>query len=225
MKSIQHIYLVFLLTVVILSGCELDNFEPPSSTLTGQVVYNDTPLGLRSDGVQLELWQYGYDDFEKIPVFVAQDGSFSAELFDGDYKLVLLRGNGPWLEREDSIDVNLNGSAEIDVAVNPYYIIEDENISGSGNMVNATFSVEGVNPVLGVEYVSLYIGESMIVDEVRKEGEMILPGAEVTLGTPLNLSAEIPASISGKGYVFARVGVKTAGVEEMLYSQVQKIEL
>ncbi|MEK6478623.1 DUF3823 domain-containing protein [Catalinimonas sp. 4WD22] len=225
MKSIQHIYIVFLLAVVTLSGCELDNFEPPSSTLTGQIVYNDAPLGLRSDGVQLELWQYGYDDFEKIPVFVAQDGSFSAELFDGDYKLVLLRGNGPWLEREDSIDVNLNGSAEIDVAVNPYYIIGDENISGSGNMVNATFSVEGVNPVLGVEYVSLYIGESMIVDEVRKEGEMILPGAEVEVGTPLNLSAEIPASISGKGYVFARVGVKTAGVEEMLYSQVQKIEL
>lgn len=225
MKSIQHIYIVFLLAVVTLSGCELDNFEPPSSTLTGQIVYNDAPLGLRSDGVQLELWQYGYDDFEKIPVFVAQDGSFSAELFNGDYKLVLLRGNGPWLEREDSIDVNLNGSAEIDVAVNPYYIIEDENISGSGNMVNATFSVEEVNPVLGVEYVSLYIGESMIVDEVRNEGEMILPGAEVEVGTPLNLSVEIPASISGKGYVFARVGVKTAGVEEMLYSQVQKIEL
>nr|WKN34093.1 DUF3823 domain-containing protein [Tunicatimonas sp. TK19036] len=221
----KNLYIIATLLVLFLSGCEKDNYDPPSAVLTGQIVYEGNPLGVRSDGVQLELWQYGYDDFEKIPVFVAQDGTFSTSLFDGDYKLVLLRGNGPWLEDIDSLDVTLRGAANIDVPVNPYYIINNENFARNGSTIEATFSVDDVNPALGVEYVSLYLGESMIVDQVRKESEFIIPGGDVQFGTSLNLSAEIPAGSIDKGYVFARAGVKTAGVAEMLYTQVYKIEL
>src|SRR5688572_5356036 len=107
--------------VVFLAACKKDNFEPPKSWLTGKVVYQNQPLGVRSNGVQLELWQPGYANFSKIPVFVAQDGTFSANVFDGNYKLTFLRGNGPWVETTDTINVSVKGSTEVDVPVTPYF--------------------------------------------------------------------------------------------------------
>ena len=62
--------------VLILVGCEYDNYDPPRSFLTGTVTYNGNPVGVRSGATQLELWQHGYQLFEKIPVYIAQDGTF-----------------------------------------------------------------------------------------------------------------------------------------------------
>jgi hypothetical protein len=50
--------------------------------------------------------------------------------------------------------------------------------------------------------------------------------ADITdITQPVTLTVAIPPSLSAKGYVYARVGVKTAGIAEMLYSQPQKIDL
>lgn len=224
MKMRYNLYLIIAAILFALPGCEYDNVEPPESTLTGRIMFQDTPVGVRNNWVQLELWQHGYDDFEKIPVFVAQDGSFSAKLFNGNYKLTLLRGNGPWVDNLDSLDVQVKGSTTIDVPVQPYYMIVNPSISKSGSNIEATFSIDDVNPQLAVEGVFLYIGKSLITDHVHNEGVVSIAGADVDFDTPINLSIEPPSELSGKGYVFARIGVKTVGVSELLYSQVQKIE-
>jgi hypothetical protein len=104
------IVLFMMASAAILTGCEKDNYQQPKSVLKGRIVYDGQVIGLRSNGVQLELWQHGYQLFTKIPVHVEQDGTFSASLFDGNYKLVRLRGNGPWTDNSDSIDVQLKGS-------------------------------------------------------------------------------------------------------------------
>src|SRR3954470_23751320 len=114
-------YIIFI--AILMAACKKDNYEKPASTLTGRVVYNKEPLGLRSNGVQLELWQHGYELFTKIPVYLSPDGTFSALLFDGAYKLVLRQGNGPWKDNADSIDVTVRGTTNIDVQVQPYYIV------------------------------------------------------------------------------------------------------
>jgi hypothetical protein len=54
--------------------------------------------------VQLEIWQKGYQLYTSIPVYVTQDGTFSAVLFDGNYKLVSKSGNGPWVSKQDTVD-------------------------------------------------------------------------------------------------------------------------
>src|SRR5660397_127396 len=101
-------YIILLLIVAFglsYSGCTQDNFDPPTSMLTGTIVYNSTPVGVRSNGTQLELWQYGFKLRSKISVYIAQDGTYSARLFDGNYKLVRLAG-APWANIPlDSIDV------------------------------------------------------------------------------------------------------------------------
>ena len=88
MKSENYLYPFFALAIFLTAGCEKDNRTPPESVLTGHIVYNKVPIGVRSGGVSFEIWQHGYQVFSKIALNIAQDGSFTATLFDGDYKLL-----------------------------------------------------------------------------------------------------------------------------------------
>lgn len=208
------------------AACKKDNYEAPKSSLTGRVVYSNQPLSLRSDGVQLELWQYGYAFFQKIPVFVAQDGTFSATLFDGDYKLVRQRSNGPWADNTDSISVSVRGATTVDVPVDPYFIIKNAMIQKSGTNITATFSLQRVNASKALESVTLNLGPGMLVDELHRSGFASKNAATITdITQPITLSASIPADLANKDYLYARVGVKTNGVFEQVYTQPLKIAL
>jgi Protein of unknown function (DUF3823) N-terminal domain/Domain of unknown function (DUF3823_C) len=217
--------------VVFLAGCKKDNFDAPSSQLAGRVVYQGQPIGVRSPvngsgGVQLELWQDGYALREKIPVYVDQDGSFSATLFDGNYKLVMLRGSGPWVDNTDTINVVVNGVTTIDFPVQPYYTITNETISKSGSNITASAKVNQVVTTNPIERVTLFIGSTQFVDVNNRIATMDISGSNITdLTQPVNFSVAIPASVSNKEFVFARIGVKTTGVSELVYSPVQKINL
>lgn len=224
--KLRGISYIIIALGVMLTACEVDNYDPPKSTLEGRVVYQDQPIGVRSNGVQLELWQPGFDLFQKIPVYVAYDGSFSAALFDGDYKLVRLRGNGPWVDNTDTIDVQVRGNTVVDVPVEPYYVINSETFQTNGNTVSASFTIEQVNTTQELDRATLYIGTTAIVDVNNSSVNVSLNRDAITdLNAPVNLNIELPPNLSGRDYVFARIGVKTVGVEEMLYSPVQKIEL
>lgn len=226
MKANNYLYSLITLTIIMVMGCEKDNYDAPTAMLTGRVVYQNQPLGVRSGGVELELWQHGYASFSKIPVYVNQDGSFSARLFDGNYKLVLLRGNGPWADDTDSLDINLKGTASVDVAVDPYFIITDQSFRQSGNEITGTVTLRQINTSRPLERVAIYLGQTLIVDQNNNAAR-----AEVTSGDvddfsePIDLAISIPASLASKGYLFARIGVKASGVAEYLYSQPQQIVL
>ncbi|WP_339864867.1 DUF3823 domain-containing protein [uncultured Algoriphagus sp.] len=219
LKSINT-YLILLIGLIVAS-CEFDNFEEPKSTLSGRIVYNDEPLGLRSNGVQLELWQRGYDLFQKIPVYVAQDGTFSAVVFDGDYKMTLIRGNGPWMDRTDSVDVQIRGSKMIDVEVQPYFVVNNTSFSVNGNSLSVTFTLENTNSGRELEYASIYMGRTMLTDAVRNDGVYRLPMDQVTFGTPITVDIPIPSGLAGRSEIFVRVGAKTQGIAELVYSQAQ----
>ncbi|MBP1650785.1 MAG: hypothetical protein H6Q26_942 [Bacteroidetes bacterium] len=205
------------LVLIFAAGCKKDNFEKPKSTLTGRVVYDKNAIGVRSNGVQVELWQHGYELFSKIPVYVGQDGAFSAILFDGDYKLVLRQGNGPWLDDADSLDVKVNGSASVDISVNPYFIISNATFTKSGTLLTATVSIKQINNNLPLESVYLYIGNTNIVDQVNNiKSTAVTPD----ISGPVTIQVTLPADAA----YYARVGVKTAGVAEQVYSEVKKVE-
>ncbi|SDF16208.1 Protein of unknown function [Dyadobacter soli] len=225
-KIIQCIPALLLALVVGLSGCEKDNRTEPKSVLKGRVVFDGQPVGVRSNGVQLELWQRGYQLFTKIAVHINQDGTFSASLFDGNYKLVRLRGNGPWTDNTDSIDVELRGSKEIDVPVNPYFVLKNDVYAKGEGKVSATFNVQQIATGRTIERVNLYIGTTTIVDPNNNVANAQEVAANLTdLSKPVTLTVNIPAAHASREYIYARVGVKTSGVGEMLFGTPQKIML
>ncbi|ARK09145.1 DUF3823 domain-containing protein [Fibrivirga algicola] len=209
---------------ILMTSCQKDNFEPPKSTLTGRVIYENQPVGVRTNGVQLELWQRGYQLFTKIPLLVGQDGTFSAVLFDGDYKLVRLRGNGPWVDNTDTIAVQVRGSATIDVPVQPYFVIRNPTVQRSGTNLTGSCTVAQATAGRAIERVTMYVGTTQFVDATNNVGSVNLTGTALAdLSKPLALSLALPTAVSSRAYFYARIGVKTVGVAELLYAPVQKI--
>lgn len=210
--------------LLLLVGCEYDNYDAPKSTLSGRVVYNGEQVGVRTGGTQLELWQHGYDLFEKIPVHIAHDGTFSALLFDGDYKLVRLAG-APWQNQTDTIDVTVSGNTVKDVDVVPYYTVSGETYTKSSDVITAKFTVSRITSDANVASVRVYLGKNFLTDQNRhfKAVDVDLSEYDVTNDViTITQEVEIPSGL--KDYAFARVGVRSDKSNEYYYTQVEKVE-
>ncbi|MGS2760874.1 DUF3823 domain-containing protein [Sinomicrobium sp. M5D2P9] len=216
--------IVFITILLGLSSCEYDNYDPPQSELTGRLLYEGDPVGVRQGINIFQLYEPGWENFEPIGLNVKQDGTFSARLFDGDYQLVLINGNGPWVNQSDTIDIHVNGNRELDVTVNPFFMIRNENFEIAGSALKVTFDIEQVVEATDLQFVSLYIGETMLVDNQFNANEERLPSGSIE---DLNetISLEMDISEIDQEFLFARIGIKTQGNPELIFSQVEKITL
>lgn len=222
--------LLLTLFVITLASCEYDNQEPPKSTLTGKVVYNGQQIGVRSGSVRLELRQPGPQyvlwKTNKLDVNVAQDGTFSAQLFNGNYKLTRVPGNGPWTNNTDTINVEVKGSAMVEVPVVPFFMIKNQALELSGNNINATFKLDQIDNSRALERVYLYLSTTTLVDQNNNLGNPASKAASaVNIAQPITLNAALPDNLGGRSYVYARLAAKTVGIQEMVYSEPVKITL
>ncbi|MDR2914048.1 MAG: DUF3823 domain-containing protein [Tannerella sp.] len=208
-----------------ITGCEYDNYDEPNAILSGKVVYNDNPVGVRTNGTQLELWQDGYPLQTKIPVYIAHDGTFSAAVFNGQYKIVRLAG-APWeAQSGDTLIVDVRGNTTVDVPVRPYFIINNENYQKGSGTVTAKFTVGKVVESAQIQVINLYLGKSILTDQNRNEKIATLDLSGYTIGQEATITAEIPANLLSEDYIFARVGVRSTLSNEFYYTQIQKISL
>ncbi len=217
--------MLLLPAIVAVSSCGLDNYDAPESKILGRVVYNGEPVGVRGTGeaVQLQLYQDGYELGSPIPVYVAQDGSFEALVFDGEYKLVTRDNNGPWVNDRDTTVVNVKGTANVDIEVTPFYTLSNVQLSLSGNTANASFQVNEVAGGRDIEYVMILVGKTSFVDDVsytaRVDINEVAAGSTVTGSIDLANNADFQ---SGKA-LYARVGLRPVGKDQAIYSQVVKL--
>lgn len=214
-----------MMSGLLLTSCEYDNFDAPTATLSGKVAFEGKAIGVRTNGPQLELWQDGYPLRSLIPVHIEQDGTFSAVLFDGQYKLVR-KGNSPWLQQPgDTLIVNVKGNTTVDVPVTPYFTISNETFQASGNEVSASFTVNRHVESAEADAVRLYVGKSLLTDQSRNELAVNLNLSTLSVGTSTSLKAQLPESFKNLSYVFVRIGVKAKASGEYYYTQVQKLNL
>lgn len=227
-------------------ACKKDNRDAPDSVISGRVIVSNTkqPVGVATNGTQLELWQSGYDLYQKIPVYINHDGTFSARLFDGTYKLVRLSG-APWAANtSDTIVVNVKGSTSLDVPVDPFFTIGSENFTfnKADTSITAVFSVARYDASKTSDKVSLHIGLTQFTDvnnQIPLPASMndITPPANyltspITIKVYLNPARHSNAELKRqlgvalqKGYAFVRAAVKTSGVTQRFYTQVKEISL
>ena len=78
-------------------SCKKDNYEAPSSTLSGRLVYGGDSIGLEKDQVPFELYQYGFGKVGALGATFTPEGRYSALLFDGEYKMIIPTSQGPFL--------------------------------------------------------------------------------------------------------------------------------
>ncbi len=232
--KIKFHHILILAAAITTVSCKKDNYDAPSSQLTGFVQYQGETLGFEYNQVTFQIFQPGYGGTAPIANAFGQDGSFNTLLFNGDYKLVVPNGQGPFIwpknaaGNPDTINVAVNGGQTLNLEVTPYWMIRNQNISAAGGSVNATFKLDkivtGADEKL-VEYASLYINKTQFVSQADNSriADKRISGADIADLSNISLSVGIPSITPTQNYVFARVGVKLVGVEDMLYGPLQKI--
>ncbi len=230
-------YLIPLAAIILFASCKKDNYAPPGSTLSGKLVYNGEAIGVEQYQVPYELYQFGFGKVGPIGASFAQDGSYSALLFDGEYKFIIPNGQGPFRWKylpsgaPDTLAISVKGSKAQDIDVTPYYMIRNPQITGSGTSITGKFKAEKIitDPVNGkdIERVSLYINKTQFVsgNGDQRINKTDLDGAAIIDPNNITLMVTVPAIVPTQNYVFARVGIKIKGVEDMILSPVQKITL
>lgn len=224
MKIISKIISVGLF-LAILVGCGKDNFDEPNATLKGTIVHNGEALSLRGTGqaIQLQLYQDGYALSDPISVFVGQDGTFSASLFSGEYKLVTRDGNGPWVNSRDTTFIQVKGTTDIKLEVTPYFTISGENISVSSSAMNASFAINKIASTAEIERVMLILSATQFADDVNNVFRQDF--SNVSTGQ-ISLSADISgnSNVSDAKALFGRVGVLAKGADQAIYSSVVRLK-
>ena len=224
MKKIWNICSLLSLSLLAVS-CGLDNYDEPESFLEGKITYEGKQLGLKgtNGGIQLQLYQDGYANHNAINVYATQDGTFSAVLFDGPYKLVTKDKNGPWVNKRDTIYIEVKGKTLCEVKVTPYFTISDENIALNNNTVSGTCNIQQIVQDSKISQVMLLVSQTTFVDENTNIGRQNL--SNIAPGTT-NISLDITnnKNVQSAKALFARIGAKATGADQAIYSEIFRLK-
>ena len=159
------IVLTILSTIVVLTRCGLDNITPPTHQLNGKVVFNEELLNVRHGKISLNIYQEDYIKNEPIKVYVAQDGTFSALLYNGKYTIEAINNNGPWLNHSDTQYFEIPGVDTLYFDVKPYFLLKDVAIVLDGHTVKSVCNVEQISEDATLLRLSLFVNNTKFVDE------------------------------------------------------------
>lgn len=218
----------FIIIVAMLMGiftaCEVDNYDAPNTVLEGKLLYQGKEVATKKAQMKIELYEKGWDFEKEIGANVDQNGHYSVILFDGSYKLFLKDNRGSFMNfsETDTINVDLKGNKQLDIAVTPFFFVNEPNYSVSGNTLTASFSVDKVVAEKTVKHIKLLVGKTLLVDEQYKAIEEV--ATDISNLSSVSISTDI-SELKAKGYCFARIAVGTEGVNTYNYSFSKKIEL
>lgn len=227
-----------LLCTFFIAACDYDNFDPPNSTLEGAMVYEGEQVRVSHGLEALELWEPGYELDDDIAVYLSQDGTFSSKLFDGEYKLVRQEGGGPWRTNTDTVRIEVDGSNvrvtdgnasvnndRLEVPVQPFFTVENEDIQRSGSTISANFGVSQEVSSATLQTVGLYVATSRLVDQTGSGSDAVATMSASEVSDMSNISLEVDASdLENESSLFARVGVKAEESQWFLFSNVVELE-
>ena len=226
MKNINS--LILILGLFLVTGCELDNFDETKSEFKGRFVYEGEALQLRGTAYDNDCMMYAYqegpeyEDRGAINLFVNSDGEFNSLMYDGFYKIVLRQDRGPWIPRQDTIEVNIKGNQILDVEVTPYFLIKDTKIDFQNKVVKVKCKINQVVETASIDRAVIYISKTKLVDNVAKIAEKsftnLTPGEH-----------EFTFDLSDNGvtdaakFLYARVGVKARQGNDYIFSEVTQL--
>lgn len=204
-------------------SCGYDNFDEPDAALSGNVQYNGQNLQLPGSAgvVQLQAYQDGYQLHSPISIYVDQNGHFSARLFKGTYKLVTRDKNGPWVNKRDTVIVNVGGGSEVNIPVTPYFTLSDFKCTLSGSTLSVSFNVQQIVSTAKINYATLCIGTTSILDEQNNAFQVKIDSKNVKVGAnsfTFTATNEQISKLQKAVKVTARVGLRTVDADCSIYT-------
>lgn len=234
--------LLILLTVFSLTACEYDNYEGPSVSFSGQLLYKDVPF-LCDGNEARNLFLFFQEGFGKIDwgtrMYTKAEGSYQQLLHQGDYKLTLANAKFPFEISEfpamaigyDSIAYNLNKNMKQDFHVTPYYEINDLKASLDGINIVANFKVKKVNgtgkPAPRIVKARIYLGINRFVNSKSP----VVGETDVNINGDGEITVSVDAIKFRTGYkenfsenAFYRVAIELENIPDFyLFSETKEI--
>lgn len=234
MKIKFHYTIIIAVCAIAILSCKKDNYKAPSVILSGALTYKGEPLQFQNLQIGFQLYQYGFGNTGAINETINQDGTYSALLFAGNYKFTIPSGQVPFKWNQtvagvpDSVAIALTGNQSLNIEVVPYWMIRTPKLSATGGNVTAVFKAEQiVTDVTAktIDQVSLFLNKTQFVsiDGNQHIAEADLGGGAITDPANISLTAAIPTIVPAQNYIFARIGLKLAGIDKWIFSPVQKI--
>ena len=133
---------------LLLSSCELDNYDAPDAKFFGSIIDSDTNEPIPQDLIQGSVIDYielGYENPQIQQLRFKADGTFRNNLmFSGSYVVQPVRGN---FFEVPADTIEIGGDTEYTFSALPYIRINDVNIeiNADTSKVIATFKLEQVS--------------------------------------------------------------------------------
>ncbi|WP_195333510.1 DUF3823 domain-containing protein [Bacteroides salyersiae] len=158
--------ILFVLLTVLLSSCfELDNYDAPDAGINGSLIDKETGevmLTEQPDGCRIKLLDLGYENPTPLYFWVKANGTFrNVALFEGDYKVSPIEG--PFFPVAEEV-LSLKGVTDHNFKVTPYLRIKLlEVIPGEKGKVTVKFSLKRSTTPEGMEIGKKTISEAWLL--------------------------------------------------------------
>lgn len=127
-------YASILLLSLVLHACEIDNYDGPTASLSGQILDHNGKAVQTEQGsgnMRIKLvdtdWNAGNEDIAVTPLYfnVQQDGKYiNSKVFPGMYAVSLVEGPFYPMTEEEVPLVDIRGNTTHDFTVTPYLTVE-----------------------------------------------------------------------------------------------------
>lgn len=162
MKTIKYSFSSILLGIL-LSGCQLDNFDGPDAQIHGSIIDAETgeliaqELGTSGDAPSVQVIEYGYAIRKVQKWKIKMNGEYQNNLvFSGTYDIIMNDGNYVKLDTLKAYNIH-PGNNQLDFKVIPNIRIKDSHVEKNDNQVIATCKLEYGHAIGKVEKVALFI--------------------------------------------------------------------
>lgn len=205
-------YILFLMVLIFVSSCEIDNYDAPNGELYGTFIDVETNEPVQSEIVQgtvIQLIELGWAENPTNitqTLLVQNDGTYrNSMIFEGEYRISAVQGNFQPVTPIETFEIK--GSTKLDFSVTPFLRIKDASVVKNGNMVTATFKIEKTTAD-NVARIGLYAHPNVAVGVntslVRAESSTDLNSdPNITYTLQINLNNQ--NFIAGRSYYF-RIG-------------------
>ncbi len=142
--------LFFLLTLLILSGCKVDNYNEPNLTVSGRIIDSQTNALVESGGSNggTIVKFYQGNSTQALLFKTMSDGTFTnSRVFAGNYRYV---AEGPFQIMTDTLSIAVTANAQIDIKVVPNVRLTTSVVSKSGTeaVIKVTYEKVPVSQTL-----------------------------------------------------------------------------
>lgn len=216
--KIKHRF--YLLLILLVTSCSIDNYDEPNATLSGKVTDSVTNDMVENGGVNGGTIIQLYEGNSKQPILTRSypDGHFvNAALFTGNYKILAV---GAFKMVGDTIDITINANTEVDIKVLPNIRLKTtlQSFDGSTAIVKVEYSkVHGDQTITQLAVVwstidnpNLYTfsGGGQKTENVTSQnlttGEMLFTITGLTSGTKYYIRAAGRTNAPGEYYNYSK---------------------